>query len=460
MALDTLASEDTIGAHNPFASVLDFYAQMVHSFTTSWQSSLSLYGELGSIYKEMQTQHQSPLSYTTTQEQYHSFMASQKLRKAVLETSLEQLQLFKTKNGYIFPEQQRLENYIRTNLAFTFTFERPEYKIEQAKEENIFEGERMNILRFSPEDVEKQNAENMYLIAPISGHFPTLLRKTIQALIDEGYVVYLTDWKAPLEMKKGVSTSMDDYTGDIIASYETITSELGSGEVFDVLAVCQPGPITLSSLAIAESQTSTKPRSVTLMASPIDTSVNPTKVGEVGEAMSPATLRSAQLTSPKSGIQVYPGTYQISNFISANFRDHSRKYQSLAFSAAPLELEQEKMLQFYHEYFAVMDIPYDFFRETVTRVFQQREWATGKIRYQDELFDLKTLSTPLCIIEGEKDDICGIGETQAALHITGQKVSDTNYICVPGAGHYGVFAGKAFRHTVIPFIEQFQKQLS
>jgi len=115
--------------------------------------------------------------------------------------------------------------------------------------------------------------------------------------------------------------------------------------------------------------------------------------------MSPATLHSAQLTSPKSGIQVYPGTYQISNFISANFQSHFEKYISLSTSSSPLTGEQEKTLQFYHEYFAVMDIPYDFFRETVVRVFQQREWSTGKIRYQDELFDLKHISTPLCIIE-------------------------------------------------------------
>jgi len=92
--------------------------------------------------------------------------------------------------------------------------------------------------------------------------------------------------------------------------------------------------------------------------------------------MSPVALHSAQLVSPKSGKDVYPGTYQINNFISANFEKHLEKYMSLAFKTTPLDVEENKTIAFYHEYFAVMDIPYDFFCETIRRVFQEREWAT------------------------------------------------------------------------------------
>ena len=131
----------------------------------------------------------------------------------------------------------------------------------------------MKLLKFSPLAPKKESS--YFLIAPISGHFPTLLRKTIQALLDEGYEVYVTDWKSPLEMKKNTQSNLDAYTQDISDSYKSIAE---INDVFDVLAVCQPGPITLSSLALSESLGNLTPRSVTLMASPIDTSVNPTQV--------------------------------------------------------------------------------------------------------------------------------------------------------------------------------------
>lgn len=176
----------------------------------------------------------------------------------------------------MYPEFQRLENYIRTHLAFTFTFERPSYHIQCENEQEITETDRMKLLCFTPNHPSQENA--YFLIAPISGHFPTLLRKTIQALLDAGHNVYVTDWKSPLEMHTQTQTNLDAYTQDIADMYAEIEKH---NSLFDVLAVCQPGPITLSSLALSESLKGSLPRSVTLMASPIDTSVNPTQVGKV-----------------------------------------------------------------------------------------------------------------------------------------------------------------------------------
>ncbi|MCH8518156.1 hypothetical protein LAT59_00115 [Candidatus Gracilibacteria bacterium] len=454
MSLDTLETPQT-HTSSIFGIYHEIFAQGVQSTLSYWESLFCHSQELLEIWREMLQQHKNPLSYISTQGEYQTFMSSQKARKLVFETALKQLQLLKGKEKYINPELQRLENYIRTNLAFTFTFERPDYNVSCQKEEEICETERMRLMKFSPIEISQDNA--YLLIAPISGHFPTLLRKTIQALLDEGYEVYITDWKSPLEINQNTLTGLDAYTQDISDTYDIVSHDTQS---FDVLAVCQPGPITLSSLALSESQGKEVPRSVTLMASPIDTSVNPTQVGKVGESLSPMMLHQAQLTSPKSGKQVYPGTYQISNFISANLERHLKKFTSLAFKSTPLDIEEEKTLAFYHEYFAVMDIPFDFFQETIQKVFQTREWKSGKVRFGDGLLDINNIQTPLCIIEGEKDDICGIGETHAALGITEQTETLENYLCVPDTGHYGVFAGKAFRKQVIPHMSRFQQSLS
>jgi len=383
----------------------EIFRTSIESVTDYWESNFAMMQELWKIYEEMQEQHRDPMSHLTTQWNYQTFMSWQKARKQILETALDQLKILKWKEWYVFPVQQQLENYIRTNLAFTFTFDRPDYYVPNTTFERIHEWERMGIKKFSPESIEK-NGETIFLIAPISGHFPTLLRKTIQALTDEWYEVCITDWKSCLQMDWETSTSLDDYTWDLSDAYEVIASGLEEGKVFDVLAVCQPGPITLSSIATSEKEWRVTPRSVTVMASPLDTSVNPTQVWEVWEDMSPVALHSAQLVSPKSWKDVYPGTYQINNFISANFDKHLEKFVSIAFKSSPLDIEEEKTLAFYHEYFAVMDIPYDFFCETIHRVFQEREWATWRVRYKDEILDLSQVTTPIAVVEWWQDDIC------------------------------------------------------
>lgn len=434
-----------------------------------WQSNFEMMSELWGIYEEMMEQHRDPLTHLSTQWKYQNFMTGQKARKQVLETALQQLRMLKvsgwnvsdTENSgeYIFPQQQQLENYIRTNLAFTFTFERPDYNVPNTNQETIYTWPRMDIEKFLPETIES-NGESIFLIAPISGHFPTLLRKTIQWLTDEWYDVYITDWNSCLQMDWGTETWLDDYTQDIAEGFGIISDQLVWNSNFDVLAVCQPWPITLSAMALAEKKWMITPRSVTIMASPLDTSVNPTKVWEVWESMTQEVLQSAQLVSPKSWKKVYPGTYQINNFIIANFDSHIKNFLKLAYSTSVLDVEEEKMLNFYHEYFSVMDIPYDFFCETVERVFQKREWATGKVQYRDEILELTSINIPIAVVEWGKDDICGIGETKAAFWITGQLESKLNYLLCDEAWHYGVFAGKDFRNKVISFMKKFRDSLA
>ena len=463
MPLDTIWNETQLWAPNVSIALWErqcaIVADMTKGLLEYWQSNFWMMQELWTIYNDMLEQHRDPLTHLTTQGQYQNFMTWQKMRKQTLETALKQLQILKWKEWYIFPQQQQLENYIRTNLAFTFTFDRPDYNVAHTTFERIHEWERMGIKKFSPEVIEK-NGETIFLIAPISWHFPTLLRKTIQALTDTWYEVCITDWKSCLQMSADTSTTLDDYTLDLSEAYDIISRTLEDGASFDVLAVCQPGPITLSSIALAEKSWGLTPRSVTIMASPLDTSVNPTQVWKVWESMSPMTLHTAQLVSPKSWKKVYPGTYQINNFIAANFEKHLKNYMDLAFQSSPLDVEQEKMIAFYHEYFAVMDIPYDFFVETVQRVFQTREWATGKVRYKDMLLDLSSIETPVAVVEWWDDDICWVWETQAAFSITGQSKTDDNYLLCEGAGHYGVFAGKSFRKRVIPFMKKFREKIS
>lgn len=415
-------------------------------------NSMQWFWELQMVYGEMIKAHANPLSHLTTQGNYQTFMTSQKARKALFETSLAQLQLLKNENWYILPEQQQLENFIRINLAFTFTFERPDYNVEWAIESCEFVSPRMNLLKFLPENCDL-NGKTMLLIAPISGHFPTLLRKTIQSLTDIWYTVFVTDWQSALQMPSDTPTSLDDYTESILEAYSQI--QTFHSQEFHALAVCQPGPITLSATALSNRYKIPWPQTLTLMASPIDTSINPTEVWKAGEKISSQMLELMQLHSPKSGKRVYPGVMQIMNFISANFEDHRSKFMEIAMQNAPLSIEQEKILAFYHEYFAVMDMPHDYFTQTIQRVFQKREWKTGIVKHRDEAVDLSGLQTPLYIVEWATDDICGVWETRAALDIVGQEVDDKNYKVYP-AGHYGVFAGKVFRSEVIPDLLRFQ----
>ena len=389
---------------------------------------------------------------------YHLFLEWQKTRKFFFEAMLIQIKRLKLVFPLLAPHLQQSENYIRANLAFTFTFHRPDWNLDFAHE-TVESLDFADIVKFEAPS-ENPNGRNMLLIAPMSGHFATLLRKTIESLHREWYTVYITDWKSPFDVPKDKwEFTIDRYTTEVLHAYAAVEKD---GWVFDVLAICQPSPETLTATTFAETHNLPKPRSLALMAGPIDVSQSPTKVNEASGKLNDKVLDSFRLTIPSgkniwAGRSVYPAPLQILSFISTKPEEHMWNYNTLAFKTTPLSPEEEKMLAFYEEYFAVMDLPHEFYRDTVKQVFRGNNWAKGKVDYNWEEVDFSAMTTPLMTIEWGRDDICGIGQTEAAQKLTNP--SHSLHIVLPDAGHYGTFAGKDFRGIVLPAFDGFYQSL-
>jgi hypothetical protein len=213
---------------------------------------------------------------------YHAFLEGQKARKFLFESALVQAKNLKIFFPLLAPQIQQLENFIRANLAFTFTFHRPEWNLDfphQTVESLDF----ADIVKFDA-PAENPNGRNMLLIAPMSGHFATLLRKTVESLHQAGYTVYITDWKSPFDVPKEKGEfGVDRYTEELLHAYETVAND---GGTFDVLAICQPSPEALTATAYAEKNNLPKPRSLALMAGPIDVSASPTAVNKASDKLS------------------------------------------------------------------------------------------------------------------------------------------------------------------------------
>lgn len=423
------------------------------------ESIQSLQRELSDYSAEENLRSNNPLLNTLNGvNPYHAFLEGQKARKFLFESALIQAKNLKIFFPILASQIQQLENYIRANLAFTFTFHRPEWNLD-FQNETIESLDFVDIIKFAAPE-ENPNGRNMLLIAPMSGHFATLLRKTVESLHNAGYTVYITDWKSPFDVDKSKwEFSVDRYTQELLHAYETVEKD---GKIFDVLAICQPSPEALTATAYAEKNHLPKPRSLALMAGPIDVSASPTAVNKLSGKLSWEVLESMKLTIPRgknigAGRSVYPGPLQIMSFISAKPEEHLKNYRSLAYKKTAFSIEEEKMLSFYREYFAVMDLPHTFYKETVNRVFRGNEWATGRVQYQGETIDFSEMTTPLMTIEWGRDDICGIGQTSAAQGLTNP--SSALHIHVPDAGHYGTFAGKDFRSVVLPGFDKFYRNL-
>jgi poly(3-hydroxybutyrate) depolymerase len=389
---------------------------------------------------------------------YHTFLETQKSRKHFFEAALVHIQQVQRMFPMFRDQMQQTENYIRTNLAFTFTFERPDWNLDYPHEV-IASHDFVDIVKF-PADAEKNNGRTMLLVAPMSGHFATLLRKTIDSLHKDGYTVCITDWKSQFDVpKEKWEFTVDRQTEEILLAYYSVAKDVWE---FDVLAVCQPSPETMTATAYAEMNNLAKPRSITLLAGPIDVSQSPTSINKASEKLTPNVVKSLKLTIPKwhawAGREIYAGFIQVLCFISTKPEEHKQNFKSLAHQTTPFTPEQEKMLDFYKEYFTVLDLPAEFHRETVDRVFRSNEWATGKVEFQGETVDFSTMTTPLVTVEWGRDDICGIGQTSAA-HIIAPNTDRSLHIPVPDAGHYGSFAGKDFRKIVLPALDIFFKRL-
>src|SRR5712671_1477767 len=293
------------------------------------------------------------------------------------------------------------------------------------------------------------------LVAPLSGHFATLLRNTIETLLPE-HDVYITDWHNARDVdRKHGRFGFDEYVEHIIRFLEA----MGPGA--HVIAVCQPCVQTLAAAAImAESGSPAVPRSMTLMAGPIDPRVNPTKVNKLATGR-PIDWFERNLIAavPRrykgGGRRVYPGFVQLAAFMSMNIERHVKAHADLFNLLAKGEDEKARLVKnFYDEYFAVLDLPAEFYLETVQWVFQEHRLARSQLEWRGRRVDPRAIRrTALLTVEGERDDICAVVQTVAAHELcTGLRPYLKRHHLQPGVGHYGVFSGKRWQNQVYPIL--------
>jgi poly(3-hydroxybutyrate) depolymerase len=293
------------------------------------------------------------------------------------------------------------------------------------------------------------------VVAPLSGHFATLLRSLLQTMLPE-HDVCITDWHNARDVGTAEGRfGFDEYVAHLIQWLEA----MGSGT--HIVAVCQPCVQSMAAAAVmAQAGHPAQPRSMTLMAGPIDTRINPTKVNELAISKPIEWFRNNLIADvparyPGAGRKVYPGFVQLAAFMSMNIERHRKALVDLYENLANGETQKAQAAKdFYDEYFAVLDLTAEFYLETVEWIFQEARLATGKLTYYDRPLDMKAIRrTALLTVEGERDDICSIGQTAAAHELcSGLRPYMKRHHMQIGAGHYGVFSGRRWEQQVSPIV--------
>jgi len=313
-----------------------------------------------------------------------------------------------------------------------------------------------NLLRFEHDGL-PVDAPNLLIVAPMSGHFATLLRGTV-ARMTERARVYITDWADAKMVPLEVGTfDLDDYIDYVIGFIEHI------GPGTHLLAVCQPSVPALAATAImAARDHPARPASLTMMGGPVDTREAPTSVNDVA-MQQPITwfennvVATVPLNYPGAGRRVYPGFLQLAGFMSMNLGNHIMSHWGMFKHLVAGDDDSAAAIKtFYDEYRSVCDLPSEYYLQTVEHVFQRHSLPKGELVHRGERIDLGAIrDTALLAIEGEKDDISGIGQTRAALKVTPNlPESRKKYFLAEGVGHYGIFNGSKWRSRIAPVVEQ------
>lgn len=299
------------------------------------------------------------------------------------------------------------------------------------------------------------------LVAPLSGHHATLLKGTVEALIPD-HEVYITDWADARHVPLDAGPfSFDCYVSYLIEFMEFL------GKDTHLIAICQPTVQALIATAVmAAEKNPNAPASLTLMAGPLDTSKSPTRVNEFSQKRPMSWFKNVAIMKvpsgyPGEGREVYPGFMQLGGFISMNHKSHMKKHVGFFQNLLNGEREDaDRFRAFYDEYMAVLDMPAEFYLETIERIFKNNEIANGTITYLGKPVDFDAINnTPLLTVEGANDDICGLGQTEAA-HTICQNIPQQmrKHHVQEGAGHYGIFSGSMYRKNIRPIVTEFIKK--
>ena len=295
------------------------------------------------------------------------------------------------------------------------------------------------------------------VVAPLSGHFASLLRSTVRTLLPDNDV-YITDWVNARDVPLADGRfGFDDYTDLVIRFME----QIGPGA--HMLAVCQPCVSALAATAImAEDDNPAVPRSLTLMAGPIDARVNPTEVNELATSRSIDWFERHVITCVPRRYRgrfrrVYPGFLQLTAFVGMNPDRHLKAHATLyADLVSGNDIGADTTKAFYDDYFAVLDLPAEFYLETVQYVFQEYRLARGVLRHRGRLVDPSAIrKTGLLTVEGARDDICSVGQTVAAQDLCPNiRPHLRDHHLQAGVGHYGVFSGSRWENQIAPMVRR------
>lgn len=317
------------------------------------------------------------------------------------------------------------------------------------------------VIAFGEPSAELEAKPKLLIVAPMSGHYATLLRGTVEAFLDS-HQVFITDWIDARQVPASAGRfGLDDYIDTCIALFTEFGPDL------HVAAVCQPSVPVLAAIARMEAEDHPLvPRSAVLMGGPVDTSRSPTAVNALAQEKGFAwferhCIHTVPPGYPGMGRAVYPGFLQLAGFMGMNLERHADAHHAMFDHLVRGDGDSAACHRaFYDEYLAVMDLTAEFYLETIERVFIRHDLPRGTLRHHGEPVDLGAIRRcHLMAVEGEKDDITGLGQTRAALDLAvNLPEAAKTYHMQPGAGHYGIFNGSRFRQDIVPLVNGFMER--
>ncbi len=323
--------------------------------------------------------------------------------------------------------------------------------------ETVVERDFGDLIHFSVQGRTRRDKQ-VLLVAPMSGHYATLLRSTVISLLPD-CEVFVTDWHNARDIPVSAGKfDIEDYTLYLVEFLRDL------GPDTHIIAVCQPAPLTLAATAyLAEEDPAAQPRSLTLIGGPIDPDAAPTDVTDFGHSVTMGQLEELMIQQvgfkyDGVGRRVYPGLLQLSSFMSMNADRHSQAFFDQIMRVTKGEAsDHDAHNRFYDEYLAVMDMPAEFYLSTVERIFKNGEIAKNEFTVAGRKVDIGKITTvAVKTVEGAKDDISAPGQCVAALDLlTGLPADKKASHLEPEAGHYGIFAGKSWRNNIRPLVLDF-----
>jgi poly(3-hydroxybutyrate) depolymerase len=382
-----------------------------------------------------------------------------------LEGPVETLRSVPGPIGATYPVRAALAAH-QVARALRLTHERPDFGVSSVmaggvevdvREEVVTATPFGSLVRFSKADGSSEAQPKVLIVPGLAGHFATLVRATVSTMLAD-HDVYVADWHNAREVPISAGRfGLDEYVEHLM----TFLRAIGPGT--HLMAVCQPAVACLAAASVmSEDGDPAAPSSLILLAGPVDTRVNPSRVSRFAQRQSLKMLERTMIhrvphNHAGSGRAVYPGFVQVGGFISMDPRRHVQAFRGLFRDLCSLETQAaEKTLAFYGEYFAVLDIAAEFYLETVERIFKNNDLPQRRFYWRGRLVDPGAITSALFTIEGALDEMCTPGQTEAA-HLLCSGIPDDRHrhLLQEGVGHYGVFAGSTFDREIYPQVREF-----